>query len=187
METDAGRDTADQDAAAVRQVLAGDVSAFEGIVRRWQARLVTLAWRFCRDRSLAEDMAQEAFVKAFRSLKAFRGESSFATWLTAIALNSYRTALRAREPIAVPLDPERAAAGEPGAEAALRERQRAEAIRQAVMTLPPRYRDPIALFYFEERDLAETARVLGLPQGTVKARLHRGRALLKRKTASRLG
>ena len=74
-----------------------------------KGRLVNLAWRFCRDRSLAEDMAQEAFVKAFRSLKAFRGDSSFGTWLTAIALNTYRTALRAREPIAVPLDPERAA------------------------------------------------------------------------------
>jgi RNA polymerase sigma-70 factor (ECF subfamily) len=187
METHAGRDAADEDAAAVRQVLAGDTAAFEGIVRRWQGRLVNLAWRFCRDRSLAEDMAQEAFVKAFRSLGAFRGESSFATWLTAIALNSYRTALRAREPVAMPFDPERAEGGEPGVEAALRERQRAEAIRQAVLTLPPRYRDPIALFYFQEMDLAETSRVLGLPEGTVKARLHRGRALLKRKTAARLG
>lgn len=187
METHAGRDTAAEDAAAVRQVLAGDVAAFEGIVRRWQGRLVNLAWRFCRDRTLAEDMAQEAFVKAFRSLKTFRGESSFATWLTAIALNSYRTALRAREPIAVPLDPERAAAGEPAVEAALRERQRAEAIRQAVMTLPPRYRDPITLFYFEEMDLAATSRVLGLPDGTVKARLHRARALLKRKAGAHLG
>jgi RNA polymerase sigma-70 factor, ECF subfamily len=67
----------DEDAADARRVLGGDISAFEGIVRRWQGRLVNLAWRFCRDRSMAEDMAQEAFVKAFRALDTYRGEAVF--------------------------------------------------------------------------------------------------------------
>src|SRR5687767_8396133 len=91
----------DQDAADVRHVLAGDLSAFTGIVGRWQHRLVNLAWRFCRDRATAEDMAQEAFVKAFRALPGFRGDALFSTWLTAIAMNTYRSYLRDRPPAVV--------------------------------------------------------------------------------------
>ena len=58
-------------------------------------------------------------------------------------------------------------------------------MRRAVLTLPPRYREPIVLFYFQEMDVSETARILGIPEGTLKARLHRGRELLKRKAANR--
>jgi RNA polymerase sigma-70 factor (ECF subfamily) len=91
----------DEDASAVRRVLDGDLSAFAGIVQRWQERLINLAWRFSHDRMSAEDMAQEAFVKAFRALHTFRGESAFSTWLTAIALNVYRSWLRDRAPMPV--------------------------------------------------------------------------------------
>jgi RNA polymerase sigma-70 factor (ECF subfamily) len=185
--TQAATETAvvvDADVFDVQRVLAGDLSAFSGIVSRWQGRLVNLAWRFCRDRSMAEDMAQDAFVKAFKALRTFRGDSAFSTWLTAVAMNSYRSALRDREPVAVPLDPVRVAARDPDAPSAMLARERADAVRQAVLTLPPRYREPLVLFYFHEMDLAETARVLRLPDGTVKARLHRGRQLLKRRAGT---
>lgn len=171
----------DEDAADVRRVLAGDASAFGGIVRRWQSRLVNLAWRFCRDRTAAEDMAQDAFVSAFRGLRTFRGESTFSTWLTAIALNSYRSWLRDRQPVSVSVDLARLADRRPPPTAEVEDRERASTVQHAVARLPPRYRDPIVLFYFQEMDLAETARVLGLREGTVKARLHRGRHLLKRR------
>jgi RNA polymerase sigma-70 factor, ECF subfamily len=182
----------DEDADDARRVLAGDTAAFEGIVTRWQSRLINLAWRFCHDRTQAEDMAQDAFVKAFRALKTFRGESAFSTWLTAIAINSYRTALRDREPAAVGLDFVEAAARstrsarsgqgpEPDALAGLQERERDSAVRQAVLKLPPRYRDALVLYYFEEMNLTETARVLAIPEGTLKAQLHRGRELLRRR------
>jgi RNA polymerase sigma-70 factor (ECF subfamily) len=180
----------DEDAADARRVLAGDVAAFGGIVRRWQGRLISLAWRFSRDRASAEDMAQEAFVKAFRALHTFRGESAFSTWLTAIALNVYRSWLRDRAPLtaaAADLSERilrRARSGEPDALAGLQADERAEAVRQAVLALPPRYREPIVLFYFQEMDLSETARILGIPEGTLKARLHRGRELLRRKAAA---
>ena len=75
---------ADTDLLDARRVLAGDVAAFEGIVRRWQGRLINLAWRFCHDRTMAEDMAQDAFVKVFQALKTFRGESEFSTWVMAV-------------------------------------------------------------------------------------------------------
>ena len=174
----------DDDSADAARVVAGDRGAFEGIVRRWQGRLLNLAWRFCRDRATAEDMAQEAFVKAFRRLPTFRGESAFGTWLTAVALNSYRSRLRAEGPPLLSLDPARVMelAGS-GAHAALEESERADAVRRAVLTLPPRYRDAIVVYYLQERDLAEAARVLEVAEGTLKARLHRGRHLLLRRCA----
>jgi RNA polymerase sigma-70 factor, ECF subfamily len=171
----------DQDAIDAARVLAGDLDAFEGIVQRWQHRLVSLAWRFCRDPALAEDMAQEAFLKAFRSLAAFRGESAFSTWLTAVALNTYRSRLRAEGPPLLSLDPARTFRTEAGALRGLMERQDAEGVRKAILTLPARYREAILLFYFEDKSVAEAASVLGIAEGTLKARLHRGRALLRYK------
>ena len=67
------------DLADVERVLAGDVNAFEGIVRRWQGPLVNMAWRYCRDRGRAEEMAQEALVRAWRGLAQWRREGSFST------------------------------------------------------------------------------------------------------------
>ena len=173
----------DEDATDAASVVAGDLGAFEAIVQRWQRRLVNLAWRFCRDRATAEDMAQDAFLKAYRALGSFRGDSAFSTWLTAIALNSYRSRLRSQGPPLLGLDPERMLAVEAGPLHALQEQERAEVVRRAVLTLPGRYREAILIYYFEERDLAETARVLGVAEGTVKARLHRGRELLRRRCA----
>lgn len=173
--------TEDADSDDVRRVLEGDLAAFEGIVRRWQGRLVGLAWRFCRDRTTAEDMAQDAFLKAFRSLAAFRGDAAFSTWLTAIALNTYRSRLRAEGPPLLALDEAQAFGVGGGLEQALDGRQRDERVRHAVLTLPARYREPILMFYFHDMDVAEAARTLGLPEGTLKARLRRGRELLKRR------
>lgn len=90
--------SAEEDREAVRAVLAGDLEAFTGIVRRWQGPLKQLAFRFCRDDGRAEDMAQDAFVSAYRALGQWRGEATFSTWLFALATNVYRSRLRRREP-----------------------------------------------------------------------------------------
>jgi RNA polymerase sigma-70 factor, ECF subfamily len=174
----------DQDATDVTRVLAGDINAFEGIVRRWQQRLVTLAWRFCRNRALAEDMAQEAFFKAFRSLAAFRGEAAFSTWLTAVALNHYRSRLRAEGPPLLSLDPARTFSMEGDALRAIIMSENADVVRKAVLTLPLQYRDAIVVFYFREKSISEAASVLGIAEGTLKARLHRGREMLRSKFAN---
>jgi RNA polymerase sigma-70 factor (ECF subfamily) len=163
-------------------VLAGNVEAFAAIVSRWQTRLLNLAWRFCRDRAMAEDMAQEAFIKAFRALGTFRAEAAFSTWLTAVAMNAYRSFLRDRPPPGVILEID--AAETPDAVSQLVVEERAAAIRQLVLTLPRHYQEPLVLFYFQEMNIVETARVLGIPEGTLKARLHRGRELLKRRLMS---
>jgi len=174
----------DPDAEFVARAMAGDPAGFEAIVERWQHRIVGLAWRFCRDRATAEDLAQEVFLKAYRSLGSFRGDSAFSTWLISIAVNTCRSRLRAEGQPLLSLDPERLFATARSPLCSIEEHQRAEAVRRAVLTLPERYRDAILVYYFEEKDLAESARVLGVAEGTLKAQLHRGRELLRRRCAS---
>ncbi len=169
------------DLADIARVLAGDVQAFTGIVRRWQGPLVNMAWRYCRDRSRAEEMAQEAFIKAWRGLAQWRREGSFSTWLFALAANVYRTELKRFPTETLPLNDAPEASGPASQQRELEERRRCEAIRRAVLALPPRYREPVILYYFHEQDVAAAARKLSLPEGTLKARLSRARALLRQR------
>jgi len=170
--------TAVDDEAAVDRVLAGDPSAFEGIVRRWQGPLVNLAYRFCRDRGRAEDMAQEAFLRAYRGLARWRRQGMFSTWLFALATNLYRSEIRRIPPVTLPLDRLEPSSGETRDDDV---EDRDRAIRRVVDTLPPKYREALILFYFREMDVAAAAASLGVPEGTLKARLARARHLLRRK------
>src|SRR5208337_1211295 len=95
---------AEEDLADVTRVLAGNTQAFEGIVRRWQGPLINMAWRYCRDRSRAEELAQEALVRAWRNLAQWRRESSFSTWLFALAANVYRSDLKRFPEVNVPIE-----------------------------------------------------------------------------------
>jgi RNA polymerase sigma-70 factor (ECF subfamily) len=171
----------DPDAEDVARVLGGDVGAFDGIVRRWQGPLVNMAWRYCRDRGRAEEMAQEAFVRAWRGLGAWRRESSFSTWLFAVAANVFRSELKRFPSVNVPLEEAAEPSRPAGQLSELEEKSRDEAVRQAVLALPKRYREPVVLFYFHEMDVAAAAQTMRLPEGTVKARLARARALLRRR------
>jgi RNA polymerase sigma-70 factor, ECF subfamily len=174
----------DADRSDVERVLAGDREAFAGIVRRWQGPLVNLAYRFVHDRGRAEELAQDAFLRVFQKLPRYRGDAAFSTWLFAVALNVYRSSLRRRALPAVPLDAlAEVAAGESPPYLMYEEAEREALVRRAVAALPPRYRDALTVFYFKDMDLAETARILAVPEGTAKAWLHRGRKLLR----SRLG
>jgi RNA polymerase sigma-70 factor (ECF subfamily) len=171
-----------QDQRDVDRVLAGDVSAFEGLVERWQRPLVNLAYRFCRDKFRAEDLAQEAFLRAYRNLSQWRRQSAFSTWLFAVAVNVYRTELRRIPQGTIPLEdvPElrdRAAVATDDAQG------RDEMIRRAVAGLPAKYREAVTLFYFHEMDVPAAAHSLGLPDGTLKARLSRAREMLRSRLA----
>jgi RNA polymerase sigma-70 factor, ECF subfamily len=173
--------SATDDTADVERVLAGDPGAFEGIVRRWQGPLVNMAWRYCRDRGRAEELAQEAFVRAWRGLAQWRRESSFSTWLFALAANVFRSELKRFAAVSLPIEEIVEPAVPASQYEALRTKSRHEAIRRAVLALPLRYREPAILFYFHEMDVAAAARTMSLPEGTVKARLARARALLRRR------
>jgi RNA polymerase sigma-70 factor, ECF subfamily len=170
-----------EDQADVEKVLAGDINAFEGIVRRWQGPLVSLAYRFSRDRGRAEEMAQEAFLRAYRALAKWRKDAAFSTWLFALAANLYRSEIRRIPPRTLSLD-DIAEPRDPHVEdAGLEDEDRDRTVRRAVYALPPKYRDALLLFHFHEMDVPAAASSLGLPEGTVKARLSRGREILRRK------
>jgi RNA polymerase sigma-70 factor (ECF subfamily) len=175
-----------EDQADVARVLAGEIAAFEGIVRRWQGPLINLAYRFCRDRGRAEEMAQEAFLRAYRGLPKWRGESAFSTWLFALATNLYRSELRRIPAGAMPLD-DIAEPRDPRAiDGGLEDLDRDRAVRRAVDTLPAKYREALICFYFQEMDVPTAAAGLGIAEGTLKARLFRGRKMLERKLPSLL-
>jgi RNA polymerase sigma-70 factor, ECF subfamily len=167
------------DRADVARVQAGDVEAFAEIVRRWQTPLINLAYRFCGDRGRAEEMAQEAFLRAYRGLDGFRGDAAFSTWLFALATNVYRSELRRIPQRMMALEE----APEPTDPASMIEvhelRDRDLTVRKAVLALPPKYREAMLLFYFHEMDVPAAAQSLGVAEGTVKARLSRGRELLR--------
>ena len=168
----------DPDRADVRRVLAGDVDAFSGIVERWQRPLVNLAYRFCRHRGQAEDLAQEAFLRAFTRLHQWRDDAKFSTWLYAVALNVFRSATRREAVLELPLAEGDAFVTSDPLER-LETRQLEAHVRQMVRTLPRRYREAVILFYFLDQNVTDAASVLRLPDGTFKARLHRARALLR--------
>ena len=170
-----------EDLADVDRVLGGDAGAFEGIVRRWQGPLVNMAWRYCRDRSRAEEMAQEAFVRAWRNLSQWRRESSFSTWLFALAANVFRNELKKIPVLNVPIEDIAEPAGPASQEHELQKKRQHEVLRRAVLALPMPYREPVLLFYFHEMDVGAAARTMGLPEGTVKARLSRAREMLRQR------
>ena len=173
--------SASDDQADVERVLGGDISAFEGIVRRWQGPLINLAYRFSRDRGRAEEMAQEAFLRAYRGLGQWRKDAVFSTWLFALATNLYRSELRRIPAQTASLDDISEPADARACDGGLEERDRDWAVRRAVWTLPAKYREALILFYFHDMDVPAAARSLGLPEGTVKARLFRGREILRGK------
>lgn len=173
-----------EDEDAVDRVLQGDTAAFAAIVRRWQGPLLNLAWRFCRDRGRAEDMAQEAFLRAFRRLASWRRDAAFSTWLFALATNVYRSEMRRAAPVTESFDENALPA--PPADNPAGAADRRALVQRTLGALPPKYRDPLLLYYFHDQDVAATARSLDLPEGTVKARLSRGRALLRDKLETRL-
>ena len=165
----------------IDRILNGDTQAFAVIVERWQGPLINMAWRYCRDRSRAEELAQEALIRIWRGLRSWRRESSFSTWLFSVAANLYRNELKRIPSGHIALDEAPEPASPLVHDAQLEGAARDEAVRRAVLALPGKYREPTILYYFHEMDLTAAAATLGLPEGTMKARLSRARALLRQR------
>ncbi len=178
------------DARLVAEALAGSQSAFEQIVRRFQRPMVSLIVRMTGDRAQAEDLAQEAFVKAFRSLSAFDTTKRLSSWLFRIAHNTAIDALRTPHPATVSLDagePDRAAArhATPPAPDPVERRALGGAIESALMDLRPDYRAAVVLRYEEGLSFEEIGQVLGIPEVTARSHVHRARKeLAERLTAA---
>jgi RNA polymerase sigma-70 factor, ECF subfamily len=173
-----------EDATDIEKVLAGDISAFERVVHRWQGPLRSLAYRFFHDSNRAEEMTQEALLRAYCALGQWRKEASFGTWLYALASNVYRADLRRVRACVVRLEdvPEPRDLRLPDRKLDLEERN--QILRNAVLSLPANYRDVLVLYYYCDHNIAMIQLSLGLSQGSVKTRLQRGRAILRKKLSS---
>ena len=125
----------DQDSADVRRVLEGELQAFENIVRRWQSPLINLAYRYCRDRQRAEEMAQDAFMQIYRNLHKFRGDAAFSTWLFAVSLNLYRSFMRRKSIPVESIDALTEIAGGQLPQLQVEQEERDDLVRRAVAAL----------------------------------------------------
>jgi RNA polymerase sigma-70 factor (ECF subfamily) len=154
----------------------GDQEAFAAVIRHYDPVLRALAYRLLGDRDLMEDVLQEAYVKAFRALPRFRGESRLGTWLYRIAYNACLDALRrSRRADELPLEAEvPSRAGDPGDVAA-----RSGDLALALAALRPEERAALLLVDAQGFDYQESSRILGIPAGTVASRLNRARASLR--------
>ena len=177
------------EARLVSDALGGSQPAFEQIVRRYQRPVISLIVRMTGDRARAEDLAQETFVKAFRSLKSFDSTRRLSSWLFRIAHNTTLDALRRLKPEVVELeglsegdprrDPAAPAAPDPLEQAAL-----GAALTRSLLSLRPDYRAAIALRYDQQLPFDEIGRILGVPEVTARTYVHRARKELARSLAA---
>lgn len=167
---------------------AGDPAAFEPLVERYRSRVWRLAYQILSDREEAWDVAQEAFVRAYQSLRDFRGHAAFYTWLFRIVVNLATDRLRQRAARAralggepVPQEEWARTAADPGARPDLEASrgEERERIARALDSLPPHHRTIIILSDIEGLPYREIAQVLGCPIGTVMSRLHNARKRLR--------
>jgi len=172
--------------AIIARCVAGERTAYATLVERYQGLVHDLVSRMIGDAVEAEDIAQDAFVKAYLSLKRFRGESRFSTWLCRIALNRCKDVLRrrSREPwIHAAADADSGIADllddEPTPVFSLERRQREGALHRALARLPVKYREAVVLRHFEGLGFREIGRVLGISEGAAKVRTFRGREMLR--------
>ncbi len=186
------------DQRLVERVQRGDKKAFELLVAKYQRKLNRLLSRFIRDPSEVEDVAQEAFIKAYRALPSFRGESAFYTWLYRIAVNTaknYLVAAGRRAPTSTPIDSEEAESYEEGhqlrhmntPEAELMSKQIAATVNQTMEELPEELRVAIALREIEGMSYEDIAAAMSCPIGTVRSRIFRARETIAARIRPMLG
>ena len=182
------------DLSLVRRVQRGDKSAFDLLVRKYQHKVVKLVMRYMRDPADAEDVAQEAFIKAYRALPQFRGDSAFYTWLYRIAINTAKNAIvsRGRSPIDYDLDlqnPEESyeaqsrLADTATPEALVLTEEIRSIVNAAIGALPEDLRTAIVLRELEGMSYEEIAASMDCPVGTVRSRIFRAREAIDRKLA----
>lgn len=170
------------DQEVVARCLSGDRDAFAILVERYGGRVYNVALRIVGDPDAASDCAQEALVRAYRSLHRYDPALSFGPWVLKIAVNASRTHLRtwhAHEDPAGDDLPESAQPAEAGPEPTAVRREEVAEVLEAMAQLPPAYRAALTLRHLQELSYQEVADVLGLPMGTVKTHLHRAKRLLR--------
>ncbi|MGA2024385.1 MAG: RNA polymerase sigma factor RpoE [Steroidobacteraceae bacterium] len=180
------------DLSLVQRVQRGERNAYDLLVLKYQHKVVKLVMRYLRDPAEAEDVAQEAFIKAYRALPQFRGDSAFYTWLYRIAINTAKNALAARErqPVSYELDT-RSGEDSPDLISRLRDPETPEGlalteeirntVNAAIEALPEDLRTAIVLRELEGLSYEEIAASMDCPVGTVRSRIFRAREAIDRR------
>ena len=188
----------DADAPLVERVKQGDVKAFEMLVVKYQRRIERLIGRMVRDVDLVPDIAQETFIRAYRAIPQFRGDSAFYTWLYRIGINTaknYLIALGRRAPTSTEFDSEEAEGFEDAAglrdintpESELASKQIAQTVNDAIAALPEELRTAITLRELDGLSYEEIAQIMNCPIGTVRSRIFRAREAVADKLRPQLG
>ncbi len=186
------------DQQLVERAQRGDKKAFELLVGKYQRKLARLLSRFIRDAAEVEDVTQEAFIKAYRALPTFRGDSAFYTWLYRIGINTaknYLVAMGRRAPTTTEIDSEEAEGFESGdqlrdlntPENELATRQIADTVNQTLSELPEELRTAITLREIEGMSYEDIANIMNCPIGTVRSRIFRAREAIAVKLRPMLG
>ncbi len=182
------------DEEVVERVKSGHTALYEIIMRRYNQRLYRVARAILRDDSEAEDVMQDAYVRAYQHLDQFAGKASFATWLTRIAVNEALARLKLRKRIDQ-LDQDEENGGTfmgltetaPGPEMMASTAEMTQLLEEALLQLPEQYRTVVMLRDVEEMSTSETAAALELTEENVKVRLHRGRLMVRNWLMERIG
>ncbi len=162
----------------VRKSQKGDTEAFAELVRKYQQIVFNISYRFMRDTNLAEDMAQESFLKAFKHIKGFRGDCAFSTWLYRVTCSVCLTELNKRKKRAeVELQPNTPTGS---VEAKVSEYEIAEKVRKCVTYLSDRYATVLTLYYLNGISYEEIAEIMDVPVGTLKTWMFRARKQLRK-------
>jgi RNA polymerase sigma-70 factor (ECF subfamily) len=151
--------------------------AFELVMAQYQHKVFRLAFSMLGNQALAEETAQDVFVRVWRALAGYRGLASISTWIFAIARNACLSARRSRSgrPTVSLDEPAVRVAAEASGHTAPHDELREPDLARLIARLPEKHRQVITLFYMEEKSYAEVARLLDLPMGTVKTHLHRAK------------
>jgi len=182
-------DKIDIDELLVRKAQKGDTEAFEMLVSKYEKKIYNISFRMLSDRDEAADAAQDVFIKVFRSLKNFKGESLFSTWLYRITSNVCLDILRKRKSNVVSFDAEfvqddgevkfEPPSTDPGVEEEYEQSELKKLVSDAVNELPETHRAMIVMRDFEDLSYSDIARILDCPEGTIKSRISRARSALK--------
>ena len=178
-----------EDRLLVEEAQRGDRAAFEALVKRYETKVIRLAYGFVKDAATADDLAQDVFVKAYLHLSRFRFDSEFGTWIYRIAVNHIKdylrkTARRKEVPLEEAVE-RRFSADDPvlAREAEIEAERRKTAVFQTAQSLPPKYAMILMLRDVRGFSYEEIAGVLKISPGTVDSRLHRARRLLRKRMA----
>jgi RNA polymerase sigma factor (sigma-70 family) len=174
------------DTEIIKKILQGEQALFAQLVQRYQQYVFTLVLRFTSNREDAEEISQDIFVKAYRSLADFRGEAKFSTWLYTVVRTSCITFLRKKRLDTTSLDNERILLQLESKDSGLKaniveQKSRHAMVNDAIRMLSPDDSQILTLFYKGEQSLEEIGRIMRLDPNTVKVKLHRARNRLKEK------